>query len=148
MFINIYCCKGRLRPWSYPNKHFDYTLSRLIDRFLHPLGVQEVTSWIMDHNRRTKARCRTVPNPQCRTGAHIVFTKICKCILHVKMKQMKNENEDEAYYMKCNPHKYVQLPDVFYRDVPHFILIMISLPWPPASVGIFDNPGWFITEFY
>ena len=36
---------------------------------------------LRDYNRRTKARCRTVPNPRFRTVAHILFTKICKCFL-------------------------------------------------------------------
>ncbi len=37
----------------------------------------------------------------------------------------------------------MQLLDVFYRDMVHFILIMMSLPGPPACAGIFDNPGCF-----
>ncbi len=36
---------------------------------------------LRDYNRRTKARCRTVPNPRCMTGAQMLFTKICKCFL-------------------------------------------------------------------
>ncbi len=43
--------------------------------------------------------------------------------------------------MKCNPHWYEQLLDAFYRDMVHFILIIVSLPGPPACAGHFDNPG-------
>ncbi len=35
----------------------------------------------------------------------------------------------------------MQLLDTFYSDMVHFILIMMSLPGPPARAGIFDNPG-------
>ncbi len=45
-----------------------------------------------------------------------------------------------AYCMKCNLPKYVQLLDAFYRDMVHFILIMMSFPGPPTRAGIFDNP--------
>ncbi len=35
----------------------------------------------------------------------------------------------------------MQLLDAFYRDMVHFILIMMSLPGPPTRAGFFDNPG-------
>ena len=35
----------------------------------------------------------------------------------------------------------MELLDAFYRDMVHFLLIMMSLPGPPASAGISDNPG-------
>ncbi len=48
--------------------------------------------------------------------------------------------------MKCNQHLYVQLLDAFYRDMVHFILIVMSLPGPPARAGIFDNPGCILVK--
>ncbi len=38
----------------------------------------------------------------------------------------------------------MQLLDTFYRDMVHFILIMMSLPGPSACAGIFDNPGCIV----
>ena len=35
----------------------------------------------------------------------------------------------------------MQLLDAFYRDMVHFVLIMMSLPGPPTRAEIFDNPG-------
>ncbi len=38
------------------------------------------------------------------------------------------------------------IPRAFYRDMVHFILIVMSLPGPPARAGIFDNPGCILVK--
>ncbi len=58
---------------------------------------------LRDYNRRTKARCRTVPNPRCRTGAHMLFTKICKCFLtHPKEASVGHIAWNATHFSMCN----------------------------------------------
>ena len=68
-------------------------------------------------------------------GLHFVYQNLQ--VLFNKSKGSKCR----VYCRKCNPHYHVQLLDAFYRNMVHFILIMMSLPGTPASAEIiYDNP--------
>ncbi len=104
----------------------------VIKNFCTGWGSRKWHNQIRDYNRMTKAWCRTVPNPWCRTGAHILFTKICKCPKEASVGFIA---WNATHITMCNCLM------LFNKDMAHFIWIMMSLPGPPASAGIFDNPG-------
>ncbi len=45
---------------------------------------------------------------------------------------------------KLGPGRF--LTHISICDMIHFILIMMSLPGPPACAGIFDNPEWYVKQ--
>ncbi len=102
-------------------------------KFLHGLGSRKWHHQLRDYNRRTKARCRTVPNP--RMGAHMLFTKI--------VLRMPRGGDQK----KLATHDHKQTAPLQLKNDSSLILIMKSLPRSPTSAGIFYNPGWYCHGF-